>query len=257
MRSWGWLFFLILCIAGLVTAQKEDAKKLLESLAQRYDQAKALALEGTITTLTKSPSTETKMTVVVNLVFQKPNKFRVVIKDPKGQIHQLLASDGTFMFREFPALKQVLKRPAPKAGIPIAGGNLLAGSLKEQLIKVKETQIVGEEKLGQRKAKVIKVVAEDGTTVLFWISENILWQVKATIEGEQLVRGTGSKEQPNPFAEAMKQTTITQTITFNKVTFNPKLAPNVFAYKPPAGFKVVEKLEMPTMQPGQIIKPNP
>jgi outer membrane lipoprotein-sorting protein len=44
----------------------------------------------------------------------------------------------------------------------------------------------------------------------------------------------------------MKQTTITQTITFMKVTFNPKIAQTTFSYKPPAGFKVVEKFELPT-----------
>ncbi len=256
MRSAGWLFFLMCCFAGLALAQRGDAKKLLELLAQRYDQAKALALEGTITTLTKSPTTETKTTMVVNLVFQKPNKFRVITKDASGRVQQVIVSDGTNMFLELPAMKQVLKRPAPKSGVPIAGGNLLAGSIKEQLTKVKEAQIVGEEKLGQRKAKIVKVTAEDGTTALLWIADNTLWQTKVTIEGKRLVRG-GPKEQPNPLAEAMKQTTITQTIAFSKVTFNPRLAPNVFVYKPPTGFKVVEKLEMPTMQSGQGPKPAP
>lgn len=256
MRLAGWLFFFICCIAVLSVAQKGDAKKLLESLAQRYDQSKALALEGTITTLTKSPSTETKNVMAISLVFQKPNKFRAVIKDSKGNVQQVVVSDGTNMFFEFTALKQVLKRPAPKAGVPITGGNLLAGSLKEQTAKVKEAQIVGEEKLGQRKAKIVKIVVEDGTTALLWIADNTLWQTKVTIEGKRLVRG-GSKEQPNPFAEAMKQTTITQTIAFSKVTFNPRLSPNVFTYKPPTGFKVVEKLEMPMMQPGQGTKPMP
>ena len=120
MRSAGWLFFLMCCFVGSAFAQKGDAKKLLESLAQRYDQAKALALEGTITTLTKSPSTETKTTMVVNLVFQKPNKFRVVAKDASGRVQQVIVSDGTNMFLELPAMKQVLKRPAPKSGVPIA-----------------------------------------------------------------------------------------------------------------------------------------
>ncbi len=255
MRSAGWLFFLMCCLASSIAAQKGDAKKLLESLAQRYDRAKALALEATVTTLTKSPSTETKMTVVVNLIFQKPNKFRVVTKDLKGQVQQVFVSDGTFMFWEFPALKQVLKMPAPKEGVPITGGNLLSGSFKEQLEKIKEAQIVGEEKLGQRKAKVVKVVAKDGTTALLWIADNMLWQAKVTLEGKRLVKGEGSKGEPNPFAEAMKQTTITQTIAFKKVTFDPPLAPNVFSYKPPTGFKVVEKLELPTH--GQGTKPAP
>lgn len=257
MRSAGWLFFLMCCFASLIAAQKGDAKKLLEALAQRYDRAKAITLEGKISTLTKSPSTEAKTTVVFSLVFQKPNKFRVVMKDPKGQVQQLLVSDGSTMFLEFPALKQVLKRPAPKEGVPISGGNLLAGSLKEQLAKVKEAKIVGEEKLGQRKAKVIKVVTEDGTTALLWVADNTLWQTKVTIEGKRLVGSAGSKEQPNPLAEAMKQTTITQIISFTKVNFNPQLAPNIFVYKPPAGFKVVEKLEMPTTQPSHRAKPIP
>jgi len=256
MRSAGWLFFLICCLTGLCIAQKGDAKKLLEALAQRYDRAKALSLEGTITTLTKSPSTETRNTMVFSMVFQKPNKFRVVIKDPKGQIQQVLVSDGTTVFLEFPALKQVLKRPAPKEGVPISGGNLLAGSVKEQLAKVKEAQIVGEEKLGQRKAKIVKVVAEDGTTALLWIADNTLWRTKVSVEGKRLVGGS-AKGQPNPFAEAMKQTTITQTLEFKRVTFNPPIDPNVFTYKPPSGFKVVEKLEMPMMHPGQVTKPAP
>jgi outer membrane lipoprotein-sorting protein len=214
-------------------------------------------LEGTINTLTKSPSTEAKTTMTFTLVFQKPNKFRVVMKDPKGQVQQLIVSDGNTMFFEFPALKQVLKRPAPKEGVPISGGKLLAGSLKEQLAKVKEAKIVGEEKIGQRKAKVIEVVAEDGTTALLWIADNTLWQTRVTLEGKRFIRSAGPKEQPNPFAEAMKQTTITQTISFSKVDFNPRLSSNIFAYKPPAGFKVVEKLEMPMMQPSQRTKPTP
>ncbi len=257
MRSAGWLFFLICCFASLVAAQKGDAKELLEALAQRYDQAKGIALEGTITTFTKSPSTEAKTTMTFASVFQKPNKFRVVMKDSKGQTQQLLVCDGSTMFFEFPALKQVLKRPAPKEGVPISGGILLAGSLKKQSEKVKEAQIVGEEKLGQRKAKVIKVVTEDGTTALLWVVDNTLWQIKVTIEGKRFIGSAGSKDQPNPLAEAMKQTTITQTISFTKVNFNPQLAQNIFAYKPPAGFKVVEKLEMPTAQPSQRAKPTP
>lgn len=255
MRLAGWLFFLVCCFAGSVFAQKGDAKKLLESVAQRYDQAKALAVEGTITALTKSSSTETKTTTVVNMVLQKPNKFRVIVKDANGNVQQVVVSDGTTMFQELSALKQVLKRPAPKGGIPIFGGNLLAGSIKEELAKVKEAQIIGEEKLGQRKAKIVKVTVEDGTTVLLWIADNTLWQAKATLEGKRLFP-SGSKEQPNPFVEAMKQATITQIVTFNKVTFNPRLDPKVFTYKPPAGFKVVERIEIP-QAPAQGTKPAP
>jgi len=227
-------------------AQKGDAQKILESLAKRYDQAKSFAMEGRITTLTKSPSSETKVTLTFDLVFQKPNKFRLVLKDPQGKVQQVFVSDGKEMFLEFPALKQVMKRPAPKSGIPFPGGNIMTGSLKEQLAKVKEAKIVGEEKLGQGKAKVIKVTAEDGTTAQLWVANDTLWQVKATFEGARFAKSVPEKGQPNPFLEAMKQTTVTQTITFTRVTLNPKIAPATFSYKPPTGFKVVEKFELPT-----------
>lgn len=245
MRSAGWLFFLC-CLVGLVIGQGDNAKKLLESLAQRYDQAKAILLEGTITTVTKSPSTETKVTTVFSLVFQKPNRFRFVLKDPQGQIQQMLVSDGTNVFVEFPALKQVVKRPAPKEGIPIPGGRILSGSLKEEIAKIKEAKIVGDEKLGQRKTKVIKFVAEDGTTGFLWVADDMLWQTKVTIEGKKFAGSSVQKGQVNPFAEAMKQATITQTISFNKVNFNPKLPLNAFVYKPPSDYKVIENLEFPS-----------
>ncbi|MFA0736866.1 MAG: hypothetical protein LASZOEIN_001454 [Candidatus Fervidibacter sp.] len=245
MRSAGWLF-LLCCFLMPAAAQKGDAQKILEALARRYDQAKSFAMEGTITTLTKSPSSETKVTSAFDLVFQKPNKFRLVFKDPQGKVQQMFVSDGNEMFLEFPALRQVMKRPAPKSGVPLPGGNIMTGSLKEQLAKVKEAKIIGEEKLGQRKAKVIKIVAEDGTTAQLWVANDTLWQVKATVEGARFAKSASEKGQPNPFLEAMKQTTITQTITFMKVTFNPKIAQTTFSYKPPAGFKVVEKFELPT-----------
>lgn len=257
MRSAGWLFLLCCFIAGSTSAQKnDDAKKLLEAVARRYDKAKAFSIEGTITTMTKSPSAETKVVTKISMVFQRPNKFRVVFKDQKGQVQQVIVSDGTNVFWEFPALKQTMRRPAPKSGIPLPAGGLLAGSFSEQLARVKKAQVIGEEKLGRRKAKVIKVVANDGTTATFWIADNAIWQTKVTIEGKRFASGVSSKGQPNPFAEAMKQTTITQIITFAKVSFNPRLEPNLFTYKPPPGFKVVEKLEMPG-RPLQGTKPKP
>jgi len=255
MRSAGWLF-LLCCFLMPAAAQKGDAQKILEALAKRYDQTRAFAVEGEITTLTKSPSSETKVALTFDLVFQKPNKFRLVLKDPQGKVQQMFVSDGKEMFLEFPALKQVMKRPAPKSGVPLPGGNIVAGSLKEQLAKVKEAKIVGEEKLGQRKVKVIKVTAEDGTTAQLWVANDTLWQMKVTIEGARLAKGAAAKEQPNPFLEAMKQTTITQIIAFNKVVFNPKLTPATFSYKPPVDFKVVEKFELP-MQPSPSVKPTP
>ncbi len=246
MRSAGWLF-LLCCFLVPAVAQKGDAQKILEALAKRYDQANSFAMEGTITTVTKSPSSETKVTITFDFVFQKPNKFRLIFKDPQGNVQQMFVSDGKEMFLEFPALKQVMKGPTPKSGVPLPGGNIMTGSLKEQLAKVKEAKIVGEEKLGQRKVKVIKVVAEDGTTAQLWVANDTLWQVKATVvEGARFAKSAAGKGQPNPFLEAMKQTTITQTITFAKVTFNPKIAQTTFSYKPPAGFKVVEKFELPS-----------
>lgn len=251
MRLAGWLFPL-LCFVALALSQSEDAKKLLENLAQHYDRTKSISLEGTITTVTKSPSAETKVTTVFSIVFQKPNRFRFVLKDAQGQIQQVFVSDGTNTFLELPMLKQVFKRPAPKEGIPTPGGDILSGSLKEQVAKVKEAKIVGEEKIGQRKTKVIKAIMEDGTTASLWIAENTLWQARWTVEGKQVAKGTETKGQTSQFLEAMKQSTITSTISFSKVTFNPKLPQNVFTYKPPADYKVVEKLEL-TPQP----KPKP
>ncbi|MCS7264352.1 MAG: DUF2092 domain-containing protein [Armatimonadetes bacterium] len=245
MRSAGWLFFFYFFV-GLTLGQGADAKKLLETIATRYEKSKAILLEGTITTITnttKSPSAETKVVTVFSLVFQKPNRFKLVLKDGQGQIQQVFVSDGSNAFLEFPILKQVVKRPAPKEGLPIPGGEILSGSLKEQLAKVKEAKIVGEEKIGQRKAKVIKVVTEDRTTAFLWVAEDLLWQTKVTIEGKRLASSSAQKGQTNPFAEAMRQATITQTISFTKIAFNPQLPANAFAYKPPSGYKVIENLE--------------
>ncbi len=245
MRSAGWLIFLLVSVS-LLAAQQQDkeGRRLLERLAQRYDQAKALLVEGTITTVTKSPSSETKMTMTFSMAFQKPNRFRFVVKDAQGQVQQLMVSDGTNLFVEIPAFKQVLKQPAPKSGAPLPGGAVIAGSLKEQLAKVKEAKIVGKEKVGNRQATVVQLRTEDGTTALLWIADNVLWQTKVTLEGKRFVPPKGLGEQPNPFAEAMRQATITQVLTFRKVEFNPSLSPRVFAYKPPADFKVVGKSEL-------------
>lgn len=238
MRSAGWLFLLCFFAASALS-QKSDAKKLLEAIAQRYDQAKALLMEGSITTLTKSPSTEVKNVLFFTITLQKPNKFRLVLKDGQGKIQQVLVSDGTNMFIEVHPLKQVMKRPAPKSGVPLPGGGVLTGAIKKQLAKVKEAKIIGEEKLGQRKAKVIKVVTEDGTTVFLWVADDTLLRTKATVEGSRFA-GKSPSDKPNPFLESLKQATITQIVSFNKVTFNPKLDPNTFTYKPPKDFKVVE-----------------
>lgn len=241
MRSAGWLFLLCFFVASAVS-QKSDAKKLLEAIAQRYDQAKALLMEGSITTLTKSPSTEVKNVLFFSMTLQKPNKFRLVLKDGQGKIQQVFVSDGTNMFIEVHPLKQVMKRPAPNSGVPLPGGGVLKGAIKEQLAKVKEAKITGEEKLGQKKAKVIEVVTEDGTTVFLWIADNMLLQTKVTVEGSRFA-GKSPSDKPNPFLESLKQATITQIVSFNKVTFNPKLDPNTFTYKPPADFKVVESIK--------------
>lgn len=238
MRLAGWLFLLCFFAASALS-QESDAKKLLETTAQRYDQAKALLMEGSITTLTKSPSTEVNNVLFFTITIQKPNKFRLVLKDGQGKIQQVLVSDGTNMFIEVHTLKQVMKRPAPKSGVPLPGGGVLTGAMKKQLAKVKEAKIIGEEKLGQRKAKVIKVVTEDGTTAFLWVADNMLLKTKATVEGSRFA-GKSPSDKPNPFLESLKQTTITQIVSFSKVTFNPKLAPNAFTYKPPADFKVVE-----------------
>ncbi len=251
MRAAGWLFFLC-CFVGLAVSQNSDAKKLLEAVAKRYDEAKTIFLEGEMVTVTKSPSAEQKVTTSFSLVLQKPNRFRFVLKDAKGQIQQVFVSDGTNAFLEITAMKQVLKRPAPKEGAAVPGGGILSGSLREQLSKMKEAKIVSDEKIGQRKTKFIKFVMENGTSGMLWVGDNTVWQAKVTIEGKRIAGNITPKDQPNPFVEAMKQSTVTQTISFSKVIFNPKLPQNVFAYKPPAGYKVVEKLEFPS-QP----KPKP
>jgi len=242
MRSAGWLLFLLGTMASLLWTQQKDgaARKLLEALAQRYEQAKALQLEGTITTVTKSPSAETKVVTTFSLILQKPNRFRMALRDPQGRLQQLLVSDGKTLFREVPAMKQVLKRPAPPTDVPLPGGGMLSGALREQLAKIKEAQITGEGTVGNRRAKVVKVVADDGTTALLWVAGNTLWQTKVSIQGTRLVRRSPGN-QPTPFEEAMKQTSITQVVNFTKVIFNPPVTSSLFAYKPPAGFKVVEQ----------------
>ncbi len=252
----GWLLFLCLATGSLAVAQKEkEGMALLEKVAQRYDQAKAFYFEGTIVTHSKSPNSETKITQTFSLAFQRPKSFRLVLKDPAGQTQQVIVSDGTHLFIEVPTLKQVMKRSAPAAGLPLPGGNILSGALKEHLTKVKEAKLVGEEKVGNRVAKKVQVTTADGMKLLLWLADNTLWQTSATIEGKALIpQGKSSGQQPNPFVEAMKQTTITQTLTFTKVTFNPTLSPKTFSYKPPAGFKVVEEKEVMKALPA---KPGP
>jgi len=137
MRSAGWLLFLLGTMASLLWTQQKDgaARKLLEALAQRYEQAKALQLEGTITTVTKSPSAETKVVTTFSLILQKPNRFRMALRDSQGRLQQLLVSDGKTLFWEVPAMKQVLKRPAPPTGVPLPGGGnavrRVAGAVSE------------------------------------------------------------------------------------------------------------------------------
>lgn len=242
MRSAGWLLFLLIW-ATIVGAQVgKDAKELLEAVAKRYDSAKMVAVSGTSVTVMKSPGTETKMTMTFSVLAQRPNKFRMVMEmpTPQGKQQQVIVSDGTNMFIEFPPLKQTLKQPAPKEGqqapsMPFGG---MTQQMGDFLKKVKNAQIVKRERLGKRQTQVIKATMEDGTIIHFWVADNLIWQTKVVMERKQAGGGTPSSPQGQPV-------TITTTVTFDKVNLNPKPPANTFVYKLPAGFKFVEKLELP------------
>jgi outer membrane lipoprotein-sorting protein len=262
----GWLLFLSVAMTITATASApspDAAKKLLESVAHRYQNAKTLILSGMMINTSKSPQQEFSVTTRFTLHAQRPNRMRLVMETtlPEGiKQRQTIVSDGKFTFTEFPQFKQVLKRPlTPEGKVPqqVPFGDVF--EVDNLLKRVKEAQIVGEETVQGRRAKVVKVTTDDGTTVRLWIADNILWQTQAVIEGKRLSSLMGSDPQkPNPFAEAMKQTTMTITVKFERVTFNVPIPASTFTYKPPEGFKVVEKLEFPstpTMPPSPTPKP--
>jgi hypothetical protein len=94
----------------------------------------------------------------------------------------------------------VLKRPlTPEGKVPqqVPFGDVF--EVDNLLKRVKEAQIVGEETVQGRRAKVVKVTTDDGTTVRLWIADNILWQTQAVIEGKRLSSLMGSDpKSPTP-----------------------------------------------------------
>jgi outer membrane lipoprotein-sorting protein len=266
MSRAGWLLFLSVTItaASLASAPPSDAvKKLLEKVVQRYQNAKTLILSGVMVNTSKSPQRETSVTTRFTLYAQRPNRLRLVTETtlPEGiKQRQVIVSDGKFLFTEFPQLKQVLRQPlTPEGKIPrqMPFGGIF--EVEDWLKRVKEAQIAGEEKVRGRTMKIVKVATDEGASARLWIADNALWQVQAVIEGKRLSALMGSDpKKPNPLAEAMKQTTLIMTMKFDRVQFNAPIPANLFSYKPPEGFKVVEKLELPsspTMPPSPSPKP--
>ncbi len=255
MRSAGWLLFLLSWVSVVAAQGGKDAKKLLEAVAKRYDNAKTVAVSGTMVTVVKSPSAEMKMTGTFSVLAQKPNRFRMVIEmpGPQGkQQQQVIVSDGTNVFIEFPHLKQTLKRPAPKEGEQVPGVPFgdITQRMSDFIKKVKDAQIVRQEKLGKRQTKVIKATMEDRTVVHFWVASNLIWQTKVVMERKQAMGGTP----PSPQGQPM---TFTVTVTLDKLDLSPKIPEGAFVYKLPVGFKVVEKLEFPQPPQPPAGRPTP
>lgn len=252
MRLAGWLFLFLatLLTAKVLIGQPQDAKATLEAVARRYQGAKTLVLTGTVVNVTRSPQHEVTVTNRFTVHIQRPNRFRVVVEvalPQGGKQRQLFVADGRFLFVEYPHLKQVLKRPlaSKNASLPVPFAAFW--HTDTLLARIKEAHIEGKETVQGRPAQRIRVVTTDGTVAQIWVADNIIWQVCATVDGKRLVRQTPTKsDQPNPFIEAMKQTTFTTTIKFGRVNFNVSLPAGMFAYKPPVGFKVVEALQMPS-----------
>jgi outer membrane lipoprotein-sorting protein len=266
MSRAGWLLFLLVAVTAAFVSSappSDTAKKLLEKVVRRYQNAKTLILSGVMVNASKSPQRETSVTTRFTLYAQRPNRMRLVTETtfPEGiKQRQVIVSDGKFLFTEFPQLKQTLKRPlTPEGKIPrqMPFGSVF--EVEDWLKRLKEAQMVGEEKVRGRAMKIVKVVTEEGTSARLWVADDILWQVQAVIEGKRLGSLMGSEPQkPNPLAEAMKQTTFIVTMKFDRVQFNTPIPANLFTYKPPEGFKVVEKLELPsspTMPPSPAPKP--
>lgn len=266
MSRAGWLLFLsvVVTAVSIPSASSTDAaKKLLAEVVSQYQKAKTFFMSGVLISTSKSPQRETSTTTRFTLYAQRPNRLRLVTEMtfPEGiKQRQVIISDGKFLFTEFPQLKQVLKQPLTPEGkiprqMPFGGIFEVEGWLK----RVKEAQIIGEERVKGRRMKIVKVVTDEGTFARLWISDNILWQVQVVIEGKRLSALMGSDPQkPNPLAEAMKQTTLIMTMKFDRVQFNAPTPAKLFSYKPPEGFKVVEKLELPsspTMPPSPAPKP--
>lgn len=264
MRSAGWLSLLPLglWVAQGLAGQPKDAKAALDAIVRRYESAKTLVLAGAVTSVTKSPDREVSVTQRFTVHLQRPNKFRIVLESASpqgGKQQQVFVADGRHLFMEFPPLKQVVKRPLDREGQlpPVPFADFLRPS--RVLPRVKEVQWEGQEKVGNRVMQRLRVTATDGTVSLLWVADNTIWQMRVTVEGQRLAAQAPTKgEKPNPFLEAMKRTTFTATVKFEKVAFNAPLPSHLFTYKPPPGFKVVERLQMPTAEappPGGTPKP--
>lgn len=255
MRYW---MGLIGSLLPLAWGTAQSASQILDQTARRYANLQALRVEmrSTTTYELRAQGTEVRSTTqaVHTALMRRPNLLRLVIRE-QGQaaLSGGLYSDGTNLYVENAALRQTLRRSAPKTlremytQQTLAEANMLMIGIDPMYLSIygdwrkaaSAPKLVGRERISNRPTHKITVrldpsaLGQPDTTATqtLWIGvqDKLIWRsqidLRLNYQGQTI------------------RMSFSATITRQEV--NPNLATTAFAYKLPKDFKVVERFEMP------------
>lgn len=255
MRFWMGLIGLLLPLAG---GAAQSASQILDQTARRYANLQALRVEmrSVITYEIHAQGTEVRSTMqaVHTALMRRPNFLQLLIREQRQTAFGGgLYSDGTNLYIENAALRQTLRRDAPKTLREIytqrtlAEASMLMIGIDPMYLSIygdwrraaSAPKLVGRERVGNRPAYKITVRLDPSAfeqrgitaTQTLWIGvqDKLIWRsqinLRMNYQGQTL------------------RWSFAATITRQEV--NPNLSAGAFAYKLPKDFKLVERFEMP------------
>lgn len=216
MKRVAWGMALVLSAGALSAASVEDVLRRLE---RAEDEIKTLSFDYRQTASLSVGKTETAVSGRVS--FQRPDRFRI---ETAGPAAQTVVSDGTHLWIHTPAHKQVIKDTL-KGLLGASGVPAGLGSFQWKVADLKkEFNVVVEDAAGGTPVLVLTPQAGGETVVRLWIDMDTGVAVKTALSAD----------------------TVKTDVTLSNVRVNPRLAKNLFRFKPPAGTEV---LDMPVTAP--------
>lgn len=226
----------------LFASQLEDARPLLQQIADSARNAKSWRAEGVVTNEYTGPGAQTKLEFQLKVAAARPNFSRM--ETTGGMASDLVVCDGSTAWIYRPNANQYTKSPAagnPACGMTVLGWTTLMDGLESAVFNRRETVQF------QGAATTCDVVEAEYTKLR-------LTSARGAIPAPGTRTLCIDRTRNLILRDRVQTAHFSSTTVYTSIEVEPQLPPDLFRFEPPAGSTPVAAHTAPA-SPGQSVLP--
>lgn len=231
----------------------EKSEKVLRDMAQFYKNLKSVSMTMTSDMSMQSPTRQNQISSVFDVVFEKPNKFSMLLKS--GKLGGTMVSDGDNLILYSPIVNKYIKAQAPEnlSGVfgtldyQVISGGFSSLSLLEAatdpdpyqqiMADVSKVEYIRTDKLNDVEAHHLKLYQKDLSWELWIESGKEPWIRRVTADMSRMFAARESKQELPP---ELKDVKLQIAVNYSGMKANIAPGKEQFVFTPPAEAKLVK-----------------